>query len=96
MLSKETLEAWATLSLRQRVRKLDVEYGIKTSPAGLLTFYRRNKISYKKAPQVTKRELINYDRLSVERREYARILASLIYRKMPIVYMDETSVNVSM
>ena len=90
---KHRLYEWRFLSLNHRLQIIESEYGFKMSKPLLLTLYRRHGIKFKTAEYAYKRALREHQSIDRERIQFARALGTLIKNHAPIIYMDETSVN---
>ena len=55
-----------------------------------------HRIRFNKPQPAYRAEIQNSERLLVRRKEYAKVLASLIHEGVSIIYMDESTVNVWM
>jgi hypothetical protein len=89
--STETLDRWKGLPLRDRCLKLMSEKGVKLAHSTLRTFYVANGIKWTAA---SKRKRHKQTEEWLERKyQFCYKLAEVIFKGMPLLYFDETSVN---
>jgi len=88
--SKETLQAWAGMSLRWRVKQLWLEKQFSYCCKSLILLYKKHGISYRATGYM------HYNGFKVteeERLNYAKKLKKLIDSNKPVIYADESSFN---
>ena len=90
LLKPETLQAWARFSLHDRVRELRRTHGLQISFMTLYKFYRHHRVGYHSTQYIYRSALQKRTELEQKRLVFAHQVASLIYAKKPIIYMDET------
>ena len=89
--SRRLQEEWKGYPLRKRALLVKQLYDVKISYSTLRKFYRAHDIKYRKTQIVYRNSLKNRDQRDEERREFAELLAQIMYKKHPIIYCDETS-----
>ena len=82
--------------MEERTRKLHRDYRVYVHAQTLRQFYKKNRVSFTKPQPSYRQDMENSDRLMPLRFAYAQKLASLVYLGAPIIYLDETSVNIWM
>jgi hypothetical protein len=92
-LSREILYEWSKYSLKERVNVLRDKFNIHISAPTLLSFYKRNGISYTKPEMFYGSELGRELQLKQEREAFALRLGKIIVSGQPLIYIDETSFN---
>ena len=74
--------------MAQRVAILERSHGIQITTALLKRFYTEHKIKRRLGYEVYKACLANHK--VVERREFSVVMASIVARRKPLIYVDET------
>ena len=82
------------LTLKQRVEHLYKTEGIALSTSVLHRIYRKHGISFRMARVQSKKIIADHVAIKVERYDFAIRMASLLIQKQPIVYLDETTIQV--
>ena len=71
LLSKDTLQKWAALSMEARARKLYNEHRVYVNPYTLRKFYRRHRVRYTKPQPAYRKDMQCCPTLMARRVEYA-------------------------
>ena len=95
IVSKEGLFEQRFMSLKERCAHLWDRKRLWIGPHGLSNIYKRHGIGYRKARAQTKRMLGDEELQGPVRKAAARDLLHLMAQKMPVVYVDETTIQVS-
>lgn len=90
---RHTLQQWAAFSLNERVEIIRRVFRVQISKTSLLRFYSMNGITYTAGKQVYRAYLLRQPHLEMEQRQFALLLGNLIKKKVPLIYMDESSCN---
>ena len=95
LVSPEILQCWAPFSLKERVMIIKEATGADKalSPNTLWEFYKEKGILWKTGKAIYRQESAMAPRLQKERFAFARLLTKLLDAKMPMIFMDETTVN---
>ena len=95
ILCPETLQKQAFLSLKQRCSDLWNRFRLHISPHGLTNLYKRHGIGYRLTRTQTRRIIADDDLQLNLRKTAARDLLNLVASTVPLVYIDETTLQVS-
>ena len=88
LVSTETLQSWAGMSLKWRVSEFEHKYGIKINQFTLRNLYVKHRISYRNIGYMTYNGFkITHD----EKRRYAMRLKEIIDSNQALIYVDESS-----
>ena len=93
LLSEETLDAWKSNSLRERVKIIWSLHRVKVSYYSLQQFCKHHNVTYKSSKAVYRSYISNQPRLTTERKQFSLLLGNLIANKVPLIYQDETTCN---
>ena len=93
LLSQELLQVWAPLSLVDRVVLIKKHWGVSVSCQTLWQFYLQNGIRYKTGKAVYRTEVARSREMKSCRLVFSRLIANLIIKGSPMIYMDETTFN---
>ena len=93
LVKPELLQAWASYSLAERVRIVQSVFQEYLTAPSLRLFYIAHNIAYVSTNAMKVNELANNPALEMERKSFAKIIASVIAANLPLVYIDETTAN---
>ena len=94
LLSESVLREWARFSLEDRAIRVTQQHGIPCSRTQLLLFYKRHGIRYKRCDHQYFEHATQGRPHMLKRRLFALTLQSLAIRNEPVIFQDESSINV--
>ena len=90
LLGQDTLEAWTAYTLRRRCALIKKDWGVDIPFTTLFYFYRRHGIKNRARHYAYDKSLAPTEELVFN---FARLLADVIRQKLPLIYVDESSVH---
>ena len=66
---------------------------MKISVTTLRRFYQHHSVRFRTARQAYKIAMNKREELDVERKEFALLLANILAKELPLIYVDETTFN---
>ena len=93
LLSPQTLQTWAHMTIAERTSTLAAIKGVRISPTTLQRFYAHHKVKYRTAKTIYNGAAVHRASLETARMRFATFLGNMVQQKKAIVYMDETTFN---
>ena len=66
---------------------------VKISVTTLRRFYKHHNVRFRTARQAYKIAMNRREELDTQRKEFAKLLANIIAKELPLIYVDETTFN---
>ena len=95
LLREKTIQDWSPFTLAERVQIMQKVWGerVKISVTTLRKFYQNHNVRFRTARQAYKLAMNKREELDAERKEFAKLLANIIAKELPLIYVDETTFN---